>query len=79
MANTTIIPTLLAQNATATEMIGVVFQALTTPVGMIAAVLFTVLLSIIFLHQLTQQNGSFKVLQDSIAGITEDRRLQLIS
>ena len=55
MANTTIIPTLLAQNATATEMIGVVFQALTTPVGMIAAVLFTVLLSIIFLHR----NGAY--------------------
>jgi lactate permease len=30
-------------------------------------------LNIIFLHQLTEQNGSFKVLQDSIAGITEDR------
>jgi lactate permease len=37
-----------------------------------------IVLNIIFLHQLTEQNGSFKVLQDSIAGITEDRRLQLL-
>ncbi len=34
-----------------------------------------IVLNIIFLHQLTEQNGSFKILQDSIAGITEDRRL----
>ena len=37
-----------------------------------------IVLNIIFLHQLTEQNGSFKVLQDSIAGITQDRRLQLL-
>jgi lactate permease len=37
-----------------------------------------IVLNIIFLHQLTEQNGSFKVLQDSISGITEDRRLQLL-
>ena len=37
-----------------------------------------IVLNIIFLHQLTEQNGSFKVLQDSIAGITADRRLQLL-
>ncbi|MBS0545148.1 MAG: L-lactate permease [Proteobacteria bacterium] len=37
-----------------------------------------IVLNIIFLHQLTEKNGSFKVLQDSIAGITEDRRLQLL-
>ena len=37
-----------------------------------------IVLNIIFLHQLTEQNGSFKVLQDSIAGITTDRRLQLL-
>ena len=37
-----------------------------------------IVLNIIFLHQLTEQNGSFKVLQDSIAGITPDRRLQLL-
>ena len=35
-----------------------------------------IVLNIIFLHQLTEQNGSFKVLQDSLSGITEDRRIQ---
>lgn len=34
---------------------------------------------IIFLHRLTTaENGSFKVLQDSLARITDDRRLQLL-
>jgi len=37
-----------------------------------------IVLNIIFLHRLTEQNGSFKILQDSIAGITPDRRLQLL-
>lgn len=37
-----------------------------------------IVLNIIFLHQLTEKNGSFRVLQDSIAGITQDRRLQLL-
>jgi lactate permease len=37
-----------------------------------------IVLNIIFLHQLTEQNGSFRILQDSIASITEDRRLQLL-
>ena len=37
-----------------------------------------IVLNIIFLHQLTTQNGSFAIVQDSIAGITEDRRLQLL-
>jgi lactate permease len=37
-----------------------------------------IVLNIIFLYQLTEQNGSFKILQDSIAGITQDRRLQLL-
>jgi lactate permease len=37
-----------------------------------------IVLNIIFLHQLTERNGSFQVLQDSIAGVTEDRRLQLL-
>ena len=37
-----------------------------------------IVLNIIYLYQLTEQNGSFKILQDSIAGITEDRRLQLL-
>ena len=37
-----------------------------------------IVLNIIFLHRLTTLNGSFKVLQNSISGITEDRRLQLL-
>ncbi|CAM5777833.1 L-lactate permease [Ottowia pentelensis] len=37
-----------------------------------------IVLNIIFLHQLTEQNGSFRVLQDSLSGITEDRRIQLL-
>lgn len=37
-----------------------------------------IVLNIIFLHRLTTENGSFKVLQDSLARITEDRRLQLL-
>ncbi|BDM22720.1 L-lactate permease [Pseudomonas sp. NPDC089428] len=37
-----------------------------------------IVLNIIFLHRLTTENGSFKVLQDSLARITDDRRLQLL-
>ena len=37
-----------------------------------------IVLNIIFLHQLTERNGSFAVLQDSLSGITEDRRIQLL-
>jgi lactate permease len=37
-----------------------------------------IVLNIIFLQQLAEQNGSFKVLQDSLSGITSDRRLQLL-
>ena len=37
-----------------------------------------IVLNIIFLQQLAEQNGSFKVLQDSLSGITKDRRLQLL-
>ena len=37
-----------------------------------------IVLNIIFLHQLTEQNGSFKILQDSIAGIT-DRRCDFVT
>lgn len=37
-----------------------------------------IVLNIIFLQQLAEANGSFKVLQDSLSGITEDRRLQLL-
>ena len=47
----------------------------------IAAGLFPIgwiVLNIIFLHRLTTLNGYFKALQNSISGITEDRRLQLL-
>ncbi|MGO4761145.1 L-lactate permease [Cupriavidus sp. 2KB_3] len=37
-----------------------------------------IVLNIIFLHRLTTLNGSFRVLQNSISGVTEDRRLQLL-
>ncbi|GLK77263.1 L-lactate permease [Methylopila jiangsuensis] len=37
-----------------------------------------IILNIIFLYQLTNEKGYFKILQDSIAGITGDRRLQLL-
>ncbi|WP_448206261.1 L-lactate permease [Azospirillum sp. sgz302134] len=37
-----------------------------------------IILNVIFLYRLTVENGSFQVLQDSIAGITPDRRLQLL-
>ena len=37
-----------------------------------------IVLNIIFLHRLTTLNGYFKVLQNSIGGITQDRRLQLL-
>ena len=37
-----------------------------------------IVLNIIFLQQLAEQNGSFKVLQDSLSSITQDRRLQLL-
>ena len=37
-----------------------------------------IVLNIIFLQRLTTENGSFKVLQDSLARITDDRRLQLL-
>ena len=37
-----------------------------------------IILNVIFLYRLTEQRGQFKILQDSIAGITPDRRLQLL-
>jgi len=37
-----------------------------------------IVLNIIFLYQLTKEKGYFQILQDSIAGVTEDRRLQLL-
>ena len=37
-----------------------------------------IILNIIFLYRLTVENGSFAILQKSVAGITSDRRLQLL-
>jgi lactate permease len=37
-----------------------------------------IILNVIFLYQLTERRGYFKVMQDSITGITLDRRLQLL-
>jgi lactate permease len=37
-----------------------------------------ILFNMIFLYQLTLDKGLFKVLQDSIGGVTADRRLQLV-
>ncbi|AYH44208.1 L-lactate permease [Azoarcus sp. DN11] len=59
-------PASMAGNAT---LYGAMFGLL--PIGWIV-------LNIIFLHQLTTENGSFKVLQQSLTGITDDRRLQLL-
>jgi len=59
-------PAALAANAT---LLGALTGLL--PIGWIV-------LNIIFLHRLTEQNRSFQILQDSIGGITADRRLQLL-
>jgi len=37
-----------------------------------------IILNVIFMYQLTCEAGLFKVLQDSLTGITQDRRLQLL-
>ena len=37
-----------------------------------------IILNVIFLYQLTLETGHFKVLQESLMGITQDRRLQLL-
>jgi lactate permease len=58
-----------AQMAGASAMYGAFFGLL--PIGWIV-------LNIIFLYQLTRDKGYFKILQDSIAGVTDDRRLQLL-
>jgi lactate permease len=52
-----------------TALLGAAFGLL--PIGWI-------ILNIIFLYRLTEHVGLFKVLQDSISGITDDRRLQLL-
>jgi lactate permease len=58
-----------AQMAGAAALYGALFGLL--PIGWIV-------LNILFLYQLTRDKGYFKVLQDSIAGVTEDRRVQLL-
>jgi lactate permease len=37
-----------------------------------------IVLNVIFLYRLTEQRGHFRILQDSIAAVTPDRRLQLL-
>ncbi len=37
-----------------------------------------IILNVIFLYDLTCEKGAFKVMQDSLTGITRDRRLQLL-
>ena len=37
-----------------------------------------IVLNVIFMYQLTVESGRFKVLQHSLTGITQDRRLQLL-
>jgi len=37
-----------------------------------------IVINVIFLYKLTHSTGRFQVLQDSIAGVTNDRRLQLL-
>ncbi|UFN48080.1 L-lactate permease [Roseomonas sp. OT10] len=37
-----------------------------------------IILNVIFLYRLTDEKGQFAILRDSIAGITQDRRLQLL-
>ena len=37
-----------------------------------------IILNVIFMYQLTNETGKFKVLQESMMGITQDRRLQLL-
>ncbi len=37
-----------------------------------------IVVNVIFLYKLTESTGRFQILQDSVAGITNDRRLQLL-
>lgn len=37
-----------------------------------------IILNVIFLYDLTREKGSFEIMQDSLTGITRDRRLQLL-
>ncbi|MBB4092896.1 L-lactate permease [Brucella pecoris] len=58
-----------ADMAGATAVYGAAYGLL--PIGWI-------ILNVIFLYRLTDQTGQFNILRDSIAGITPDRRLQLL-
>ncbi len=58
-----------AQMAGVTAAYGAAFGLL--PIGWI-------ILNVIFLYRLTEQTGQFNILRDSIAGITPDKRLQLL-
>lgn len=57
------------QMAGATAVYGAAYGLL--PIGWI-------ILSVIFLYRLTEKTGQFSILRDSIAGLTPDRRLQLL-
>jgi lactate permease len=37
-----------------------------------------IILSVIFMYQLTNETGKFKIMQESMMGVTQDRRLQLL-
>lgn len=58
-----------AKLAAKTTLYGAAFGFL--PIGWI-------ILNVIFMYQLTSDTGRFKVLQESLMGITQDRRLQLL-
>jgi len=58
-----------AKLAAKTTLYGAAFGFL--PIGWI-------ILNVIFMYQLTTDRGRFKVLQESLMGITQDRRLQLL-
>jgi len=58
-----------ARLAASSAMLGAAFGLL--PIGWI-------ILNIIFLYYLTEEKGEFKVMQDSLTGVTVDRRLQLL-
>lgn len=65
----TIIYGMPVRMAGATAVFGAAFGLM--PIGWI-------ILNVIFLYQLTLEKGYFKVMQDSIAGVSQDRRLQLL-
>jgi lactate permease len=58
-----------SQMAAKTAVLGAIYGLL--PIGWI-------ILNVIFMYQLTCEAGLFKVLQESLTGITQDRRLELL-